>query len=119
MGQKAWVHDPANSKLDGRAREAQWVGFNIHSVAHRMYQPKAGKVSVEHNVKFEPDRVLTSVPPTLTDTYPASPTAPMTCTPTSIADPVPMDPLTGLEGGETMPLEGRGARTKQPSAYTR
>jgi len=118
-GQKAWVHDPANSKLDGRAREARWVGFDIDSAAHQMYQPTAGKVSVEHNMKFEPDRVLTSAPPTLTDTYPASPAAPMTHTPMSIADPVPADLLTGLEGGETTPFKGHGARAKWPSAYTR
>jgi len=37
-GQKAWVHNPANSKLDGRASEARWVGFDIDSTAHWMYQ---------------------------------------------------------------------------------
>ena len=79
-GQKAWVHDLANSKLNGRAREARWVGFDIDSAAHQMYQPTAGKVSVEHNVKFEPDRMLTSMPPTLMDICPASPTTPMTRT---------------------------------------
>jgi len=35
-----------------------------------------------------------------------------------MADPAPTDPLAGLEGAETVPLKGHGARTKQPSAYT-
>jgi len=36
----------------------------------------------------------------------------------NIVDPVPVDPLAGLEGGEATPIKGRGARTKHPSAYT-
>src|SRR5882724_8760974 len=27
-GQKVWVHNGANSKLDGRAKEAHWVRFD-------------------------------------------------------------------------------------------
>src|SRR5882724_9170048 len=89
----AWVYDPSNSKLDGRAREAQWVSFDIDSTAHWMYQPKASKVSLECNMKFEPHRMLTISPSMLMDTHPTLPTTPTTSTPTSMADPAPTDPL--------------------------
>ncbi|KAF9556270.1 hypothetical protein CPC08DRAFT_641748, partial [Agrocybe pediades] len=36
-GCKVWVHDTGGSKLDGRAKEGRWVGFDEESHGHRIY----------------------------------------------------------------------------------
>jgi len=36
-GAKVWVHDTGGTKLDGRAKLGQWVGFDEESAAHRVY----------------------------------------------------------------------------------
>ena len=51
-GCKAWVHDNKQSKLDTRAREGQWLGFDVDTRAHRIYWPNSGTVSVEQDVYF-------------------------------------------------------------------
>ena len=52
-GQYVWVHNPKGSKLDARAIEARWVGFDPDSThAHRIYWPNSRRISVERNVKF-------------------------------------------------------------------
>ena len=72
-GQRAWVHDPAGSKLDGRTKEAQWVSFDHESTAHHIYWPKKGKVSIEQSIKFKHDHILTITPPTPEDVLSDSP----------------------------------------------
>ncbi|KAA1465881.1 hypothetical protein DENSPDRAFT_758247, partial [Dentipellis sp. KUC8613] len=55
-GQKVWVHNGTGSKLDGRAVEGRWVGFNKDSMhAHRIYWPHKNSITVERDVKFSPD----------------------------------------------------------------
>ncbi len=52
-GQRMWVHTDAGSKLDGRAVEGHWVGYDRNSTyAHRIYWPSKNSVSVERNVRF-------------------------------------------------------------------
>ena len=51
-GCKVWVHDDNGSKLDARAREGRWLGFDIDARAHRVFWPNSGTVSVERNVYF-------------------------------------------------------------------
>ncbi|KAJ3739968.1 hypothetical protein DFH05DRAFT_1406248, partial [Lentinula detonsa] len=57
------VHDISGSKLDGRATEGRWVGFDEESCAHRVYWPEKRTVSVERSVsfKFETDKVIVEV----------------------------------------------------------
>src|SRR5713226_6887211 len=64
-GQRVWVHRAPGSKLDGRAAEARWVGFDTNSThAHRVYWQGKNSVSVERNIKFSPATVtIPSLPP--------------------------------------------------------
>ena len=52
FGEAVWVHDPNGSKLDPRAREGRWIGFNVESHGHRVYWPTNKTVSVERSVHF-------------------------------------------------------------------
>jgi hypothetical protein len=52
FGKAVWVHDPDGSKLDPRACEGHWIGFDIESRGHRVYWVANRSVSVEHNVYF-------------------------------------------------------------------
>lgn len=36
-GTKVWVHDPRGTKLDVRAEEGKWVGFDAETGAHQIY----------------------------------------------------------------------------------
>jgi Integrase core domain len=52
-GQRVWVHSDSGMKLDGRASEARWVGYDEDSThAHRIYWPDTHKISVERNIRF-------------------------------------------------------------------
>ncbi len=53
FGERVWVHDPTNSKLDAQARVGRWLGFDEISSGHRIYWPEERKVSVERSVQFE------------------------------------------------------------------
>jgi len=47
-GQHVWVHNDKSSKLDARATEGRWVGFDRESThAHRIYWLDKRRVSVE------------------------------------------------------------------------
>ena len=84
-GQRVWVHQDSGSKLDGRATEARWVGFDSDSThAHRVYWPGKNSVSVERNIKFAPATATITL---------SSPTPMPTISPTPTAVPAPQ-PLT-------------------------
>ncbi|SJL02247.1 uncharacterized protein ARMOST_05573 [Armillaria ostoyae] len=51
-GCKVWVHVEDGSKLEGRAREGQWLGFDQDSNGHRIYYPNNHSIRVERSVKF-------------------------------------------------------------------
>ena len=51
-GQVIWVHDTSGGKLDPRAREGRWVGFDTDSNAHRIYWPEKRSITVERSVTF-------------------------------------------------------------------
>jgi hypothetical protein len=66
-GQRVWVHTDSGSKLDARAIEGHWVGYDKDSThAHRIYFSDKNKVAVERNIKFAPTTVTVYTPPTLT-----------------------------------------------------
>ena len=61
--QLVWVHDASGSKLDARAIEGRWVGFDSESAhAHRVYWPGKNSISVEHNIKFAPTTLRIAFP---------------------------------------------------------
>ena len=63
-GQNVWVYDAKGSKLDARAKQVRWVGFDADSThTHRIYWPGSNKISVERNVKFIPTTVIVQAPP--------------------------------------------------------
>ena len=83
-GQRVWVHDNTGSKLDSRANEARWIGFDSDSPhAHRVYWMGKNTISVERNIKFVPITVTIYPPPSYeTATAPTTlPTAPVPSTP--------------------------------------
>jgi hypothetical protein len=62
FGAKVWVHDPNNSKLDGRAKGGRWVGFDEVSSGHRIYIEGKRTIAVERSVKLDRDDVLVPIP---------------------------------------------------------
>ena len=62
-GQNVWVYNPKGSKLDARAKQARWIGFDADSThAHRIYWVGSNKITVERNVKFVPTTVVIQTP---------------------------------------------------------
>jgi hypothetical protein len=62
-GQRVWVHTDAGSKLDARAIEGHWVGYDKDSThAHRIYIPDKNKIAIERNIKFAPTTVTITAP---------------------------------------------------------
>ena len=51
-GAKVLVHDGTGGKLDARAKEGRWLGFDAESHAHRVYFPTSRSVATERNVYF-------------------------------------------------------------------
>jgi hypothetical protein len=62
-GTKVWVHNASGTKLDGRSRIGQWIGFEEASNAHRIFWPDNRSVTVEQNIKFDNNNLL--IPSTL------------------------------------------------------
>jgi hypothetical protein len=61
-GQVVWVKTNPQSKLDTRAEELHWVGFNENTKdGHWIYWLKKSIVTVEHNVKFAFDAKTVNV----------------------------------------------------------
>jgi Reverse transcriptase (RNA-dependent DNA polymerase) len=81
-GQRVWIHTDAGSKLDGRAVEGHWVGYDKDSThAHRIYWPSKNSISVERNIRFAPTSVTIHTPPEVlgrpTTAGPAPPPPPL------------------------------------------
>jgi len=57
-GCRVKVHNNTGSKLDMRARDRCWVGFDIESDGHRIYWPDTRAVGVERSVIFEKREVI-------------------------------------------------------------
>ena len=115
-GSKIWIHLPECSKLDGRAKEGRWLGFDTESKGSRVYSLETRRVSIERNIKFEDGYVLVpgSVPlqKEKTADLPPANLPPREPTPIPVRQPNP------LEGLEDVPVaEGRGHRVKRPSTY--
>jgi hypothetical protein len=97
-GQRVWVHDDSGTKLDGRASEARWVGYDEDSThAHRVYLPDTHRVSVERNVRFTAQAVTVSMP----TSKPPQPVAP----PSQSQKSVPQPPPATSSGEEEVEVE--------------
>jgi hypothetical protein len=63
-GQRVWVHTDSGSKLDARAIEGHWVGYDKDSThAHRIYIPGKNLIAVERNIRFAPANVTVHTGP--------------------------------------------------------
>ena len=61
-GTKVWVHHANQSKLEGRAAEGRWTGYESDSKALQIYWPTTKMVSIEQNIKFDDDYSLDTAP---------------------------------------------------------
>ena len=59
-GAKCWILDRTGSKLDDRAKEGHWVGYNSELTAHRIYLPIRKAVIAERNVTFQKEDGMVS-----------------------------------------------------------
>jgi hypothetical protein len=57
-GARVWVKDLQAGKLDPRAKEGRFVGYDDESKGYRIYWPSKNKVSVERNVYADKNAVL-------------------------------------------------------------
>ena len=119
-GCTVWVHDPNGSKLDVRAREARWLGFDVDAKAHRVYWPDTRTVAVERNVYFgsavqlEGEQI--SIPAVGSEQTAAPPT------PSTSALPAPPDTSAAPESPtpEEPPVQlRRSTRLRKPSRLVR
>ena len=58
LGMKVWVYDASGTKLDGRSRIGQWIGFKEVNNAHQIFWPDNHSVTVEQNIKFDNNDLL-------------------------------------------------------------
>ena len=121
-GSKIWIHTPDGSKLDGRAKEGRWMGFDLESKGSRVYFLDTKRVSVECNIQFDDGYVL--VPGSMpskgesADTDVGRPAPSETSEAVPAEDPpstelTPLDPLEDLPAAEPE----RARRIGKPSAY--
>jgi transposase InsO family protein len=110
FGETVWVHNADGSKLDPRAREGRWLGFDVESRAHRIYWPTNRSVSVERNVYFAPAARLEGeqmdVPTSNSSESEPSPPAASTLPPVlpplpASAPPSPPSPLSSLSSSSS------------------
>ena len=67
-GCRVKVHDTSGTKLDMRARNGHWVGFDPESDGHQIYFPDHGNISIERSIAFEQHDA--SAPPQTTASAP-------------------------------------------------
>jgi len=129
-GCRVWVHDPDRSKLDVRAREARWLGFDVDAKAHRVFWPGTGTVTVERNVyfatsaQFEGEEIVIPISkgeqpdasntPTTSPPEPPLPASPLTSVSSASPPESPPSPLPSQ-----LPLLRPSTRTQKPSRLVR
>ena len=122
-GQRVWVHNDAGSKLDARAIEGHWVGYdkdNTH--AHRIYIASKNSIAVERNVRFAPTDVTVHTGPTPVNSSHTSPPAlppahpPVQTTMESGPPPLVRDDEDERDEEEDEEEQGRGEEETQDPA---
>ena len=116
-GCNVWVHDATGSKLDMRACEARWLGYDTDTKTHRVYWPDSGTVAIERNVYFGTAAPLEGeqniIVPTIRGEQPAAPhipSMPPTATPPTPAQDSAPEPPVQLR---------RSTRPRKPSRLVR
>ena len=66
-GCRVKVHDMLGTKLDMRAHDGHWVGFDPKSDGHCIYFPDRSTIGIERSIAFEQHEV--PVPPCVTDRF--------------------------------------------------
>ena len=143
FGAKVWVHVEGSGKLDPKSVEGHWVGFDSDSKAHRIYFQAKRSVSVERNVRFEPEMISTSSgirsegeqATNIVQNAPNVPPKMSPITPTPLPPPsIKSDPITPPKSAEvpgkssggpvkskedTQVIEESSGRTRRPSRWIR
>ena len=105
-GQNVWVYSKG-SKLDARAKQAQWIGFDADSThVHRIYWPGSNKISVERDIKFVPTTVIVQTPALPSYVQATGQVAPQAAAapPAPPAPPVPPAPAVVLQPPAPQPV---------------
>jgi hypothetical protein len=127
-GAKLFVLKEDHGKLESKSDEGKWVGYSNESKGHRVYWPGKRRITIEHNVTFDA-QILVTPTDALTEGVPTTQGSqhvsglqgqpPPPPEPAPATDPAGIDPLEGFE--DAVPpadtLQGRGHRTRKPSAY--
>jgi len=123
-GCHVWVHNPDRSKLDVRAREARWLGFDVDARAHRVFWPGPGNVTVECNIYFRTSALSEGEEthiPALRGKQSDAPTTPTTSSMPTLpvsAPPAPVQPPTPMPASQLPPLR-HSSCTRKPLRLVR
>ena len=143
FGAKVWIHVEAGGKLEPKSVKGRWIGFDSESKAHRIYFQAKRSVSVERNVRFEPEMICTSsgirsegeqatnvvqnapnLPPKTSPTTP-TPLPPLSIKSDPITPPKPAEVPGKSSGGpvkskeDVQVIEESSGRTRRPSRWIR
>ncbi|OJT06657.1 Retrovirus-related Pol polyprotein from transposon TNT 1-94 [Trametes pubescens] len=55
FGAKCWILQQNVGKLDPKSKPGRWIGYSLESKGHKIYWPECRTVSIERDVRFEPD----------------------------------------------------------------
>jgi hypothetical protein len=62
-GQHVWVHQMKRPKLNARALEGQWVGYDEDSThTHHIYWQGKNSISIKHDITFVPATTIFTFP---------------------------------------------------------
>ena len=117
-GCPVWVHDTSGSKLDGRAKEGRWVGFDEQSKGSRVYWPEKRTVTVERSIVFSNPVVVVDGLEGEAMAEPEHSAKSPSPTPQSVE--VPNNELPPVPVPVSVPLvTSRPQRTRKPTQYVR
>ncbi|KIJ55365.1 hypothetical protein M422DRAFT_145635, partial [Sphaerobolus stellatus SS14] len=127
-GARVWVHRKDRGKLEPRADVVHWVGFDEDSRGHRIYWPEKRRITVERNVDFEGEGMVSPGDTELRDDSKDDinkaqipPLDPQQAPPAQPQSPAP-DPLPNFEPQEAESQGDdirRSSRVRKASRYIR
>ncbi|CDO71000.1 hypothetical protein BN946_scf184844.g4 [Trametes cinnabarina] len=113
FGAKCWILQQNIGKLDPKLKPGRWIGYSLESKGHKIYWPERRTVSIERDVRFEPEtevlmdvRVQSEGEPTsgsvlnAPDSPSASPSSPSSSPPST---PKPETPTTAVATPPSVP----------------
>jgi hypothetical protein len=114
-GCNIWVHTKDNSKLDARAVEGRWIGYDEQSKGSRIYWPQKGSVTVERSIVFTPPMVVADDLEGEDDISVKNPST----SDQNTSEPYPSLPTTPPSGAIPLPQTPRPQRIRKPTQYVR